>query len=889
MSFETPERFPCGEFKPGFEPRPGTGINNSNPPNYVPSQLNNENSFIVGGGTPPTNGPDNPIPGGGPPGSQTPTGPSTGGPAISSPTTTPTTTSTGTGAPTGGAPSPTGPSTGGGTTPTPYRPGDVTGPRPRGAVTPRGSITDVRWKCAERKQFCPPPSNESQALIVSATYRQCVQCATPVASSRGELAQWAEGCNYLRQSDCVSYCRSTTVSPNPCVTYGPSTQTSQPPQTGSSPSQEVLRNSITSNNVITNSTIDSSLIKQSISRKTASTIVINNKAFRKYATASGSLEENISLYDPTYNFFNVNPDPTTKLVSNGLYLNIFRELISADVNYFLQNQKSSIAWHERRLSNLTNDKIAVSLNKDLLTALSNIHTTGNKKVNEQAFFEAIRRHLYEGTLDEFDPNYYFYAYNAQLNDKVINYSQTGENLDTINAAFSVFEVNSTNPNYENNNLPLKDSDEYKRTRFLLEDIEASLPILQYEGYTDPLYLNNVGAPVQMIDLTNEDLRIGDGAGYYFSSLTIEGNELPLPNNQSLSDVGHLNPDSKYTTLNILNKAGELRLTASSTLSGHEFDNSYNPSADIGIMYFAIDLKSVGDIANPNSVLNITSATFNLLPEDQAKQHSRNYSFNTVKINIDYRDPLIHYCRDTSTLYLEQDDFDLRAFDVNRSVRSFRIMPRTIPAALILVPGCGSYHNPFNGRSIIKDMDVSFVSRTISLIPSNDSVDNTLSRPYLDQNNIYNELGTPYHGLYEKYKLEDIHGNIFTYNPSSSIFDKCYYYSGTYSRVQPPSSVRGSFPESKLIKVANKLTSLSGVDELTWWDVFRRLRLDEIGGLFYANSPFLTRQLSLGYSNGVPIKHVLSRLDKITTGIPNDSIINDDIVYINPENRTYYEL
>jgi hypothetical protein len=866
MVFDTPQRFPCGDFKPGYAPSPGPGVNNSHPVVYVPTLVRPEEVFVVPDSRIPPGGPDIPVPG--TPSTGNPSGPTPKGPAT----------------PRGGGSTGGG---GGGTTTPRFPPrGDTTGGGRRGPVTPRGTVPDIRWRCASQDQFCPPNGSETQSLVVSATQRRCVRCDQGAAESIGS---WYGRCPFETENACLTLCRSSTVSPIPCITTTTTGGSVVTPRNETNQNPNDLKTSLLRSSSVTNSNIDSMMLRNSAPKKITTNIVINNKNFKGNSSTSAGYNDS-SMYHPYYNFFKTQADPNTKLVSNNLYTNIFSDLIASEVNYFLNNVNSGGPWHEIKINNLTTEKIAISLKPELLTALTNIHTIANKRVSEQEFLEVIKKHLLEGTIDQFDPNYYFYTYNEQIEDEVIEYSETGETRASIDAALSIFEVNSNNPNYETLETSTEKT-EYKRMRFLLEDIESGIRVLQIEGNQDNLLLNNVGAPVRMIDESSfvpqtidTEVRIGDGAGYYFSTLLIDGSEYPLPSEHSLSDVGHLNPNSKYASLNILGKAGDLRLTVSSQQSYHELTPGYNFSSDVGVMYFALDLKSVGDIPNPNSVINILSGTYKRLTDEEAAHHSRNYSFNIVKVNIDYKDPFIQYSRDTSNIYLEQDDFDLREFDVNRSIKSFRIMPRTIPAAIILTPGCGSYHNPFNSKSNIKQFNNTLIIRILTVRPSHDSRDSTIDKPLIDKANIYETIGTDHFGLYEKYLLPDIHGSIFTYSPSSDIFNQSYYYNGEYSNIQPPSSMRDGSPESKLINLINKLTSLEGVEQLTWWDVFRRLNLNEIASLNYTSNDSLIKELSIGYSNGVPIKHVLSRWDIRPTGIPDGVVIENDKIYVNVEDR-----
>jgi hypothetical protein len=212
------------------------------------------------------------------------------------------------------------------------------------------------------------------------------------------------------------------------------------------------------------------------------------------------------------------------------------------------------------------------------------------------------------------------------------------------------------------------------------------------------------------------------------------------------------------------------------------------------------------------------------------------------------------------------------------------MARIIPFGFILTPGCGSYHNPFNSRSTLLNYEGPVIARSLSIKPSINLVNTQSDKPILNSNRIYLELGVGYYGLYEQYLDQDVNGRILTYDPSSAIFDKSYYYNGQYTNVQPPSSMRENSTESKFISLVNKLTSLPEVEELTWWDVFRRMHATEIGALMNTRPQQLIKKLALGLSNGVPIKSVLSTQTQRITGIPDGSVIPDDKIIINLKDR-----
>lgn len=661
-----------------------------------------------------------------------------------------------------------------------------------------------------------------------------------------------EGCVNSEIFNCI-----VEVQPNSVVTQGPS---------------------------ISNSESFVASIINLIPTKQSTQVTISNNNLNRFSSASGSISNGTGLFDETYNFFKTYPSNQANFVPNSQYLNIFNEFVTEEVAYFLRKNNTNSPWHESIINSLTNDKIILSINQNLLVAVNNIHGVGNERVNLSTFISSLKSNLMSGRLDEFDPNYYFYIYNTQRNDALLTVVPQGQTPQGIQFSLATFELSSKSPDYSQySDLTIRN--DYKRMRVLLEDIETNIPTTLIDGTTSSLYLRNSGIPTQQIFSPSAYLNIGDGAGYYISSVDINSVAYPLPTTNELSSSRYLPPFERHIVLRNLGTDAKLRINVSSN-QNHEFTQNYNPSADVSPMYFVLDFDKLGDIISPNSVINILSATYRRVTDQEGYNHSRNYSLNTIKVNLDHRDPLIHYARDTSTLSIELDDFNLRAFDENRTPAREKIILRNVPAAIILTPGLGSFHNPFNGRSTVTNYGDSIITRTLNLTPNID-VNNTVQlRPPLDISNVYNSIGTAYHGLYEKFFDQDIHGNIFTYNPSSSIFDKSYFYNGTYSNSQPPSSTREKPIEAKIaIDLVDKLANLAGVQELTYWDVYRRLSINDLGKLSTISPTTFMRKLESGWRNNVPIKYVISRAPLRPSGIPDGVTVPNDNIIINEVDRS----
>lgn len=665
----------------------------------------------------------------------------------------------------------------------------------------------------------------------------------------------------------------------------PSTNSRGPTVNSSVSLSENLRQSVSNPNTLANSIINS------IPKK-PSTILSDfyDSDLRGYASVSSYGNNNFSLFDATYNFFKTTPNQNVSLVSNFEYLNIFKDTVAAEVGYFLRRKNSVLPWHEQAFKDLTEQKIILSINENLLTVFNNIHNVNNVKVNPSYFYNIIKRHLIAGTLDEFDPGYYTNVYNSQLYDEIVEVPRAGETADSIKLSLGIFQQRSVCPDFLQ--YPeISTRNDYKRMRFPLEDIEASITTKDISGNYESLYLANAGIFCLQLSGQENYLDIGDGAGYYISStfLRNRGGDLnmPLPTQNVLPSCNYLPPIQRANVLDILGSTTDVVITVSST-SAHELSQDYNPSGDLTPMYFKIRLEDISDLNNPNTVINQISASYIRISDEEAISHSRNYSFNIVKVNLDYRDPLIQYARDTSTINFNQNDFNLRSFNQFRTMTYDKIILRNIPAAIILAPGNGSYHNPFAAMSNLKEYDSSsYVVREIKLTPSFDVKNRVLVGPPLPPSNTFNTLGTPYFGLYEKVFDQSYHGNIYTYDPSSSEFSMNYYTNGMYMQDQPPVEYRTPSIESKLIKdLVSKLASLSGVEYLTWWDIYRRLNTNELGQLTYTNCREILYKLSTGFVNGIKIYNVLSSYLTNPTGIPQDTEVPNDTIIINSDNRVY---
>lgn len=394
------------------------------------------------------------------------------------------------------------------------------------------------------------------------------------------------------------------------------------------------------------------------------------------------------------------------------------------------------------------------------------------------------------------------------------------------------------------------------------------------------------------------LPLGVGAGYYFSSIASNGTQYPLPTFNNLSSSYYLSTGGRDTILRSLGADPSLYFTVRSNVNSHEFTSTYNPSADLSRMYFKLDLSSVGDILNPTSnygLVSQVSATYSRLSDAQAIEHSRNVGLNTVTVNIDYRDQFLIYANESGLLSYTSNEYNFRSLNLSTTLNANVTILRNIPQAVILAPGNGSYHNPFNAESTLQDYSNSTVTRYVGVQPNFYRSNREVDQPRLEQDRLYFEVSTNHYGLWEQTFDPDFHGFLYTYNPSSDTFRKSYYSNNEYSDTQPASSLRSTSIEGKVVKLINNLsdqlkTYFSGnpgielFGFLTWYDVYRRLNANDIGKLMFSNFNLIRDRVIAGIDGNYPIRDVLQTPTSFVTGIPDQLTIANDLIILSPENR-----
>ena len=615
-----------------------------------------------------------------------------------------------------------------------------------------------------------------------------------------------------------------------------------------------------------------SIISEVVSR----TVIDQNISTFKGQTFLYKENDTLSINSNEYNFFKIEPKQTTRIVSNDKYLNIFNDSVAEEIKYFLDYVDTVEPWNEADVQSVTNEKIIMSLRRDLLQSFNNLQSSSKINSNFDKFLLMIKSHLMTGTLNEVDSDYYINLNNYYSRRPIVTLQSSNEG-ESAEIALNTFGLNSTNSDYRSFGEPVTRND-LKRTRFLLEDIEARIPAFQLSGVSYPLYLRNAGIPAYQVSGQFNYLNIGNGGGYSIDTSTVSNQQLPLPTVNETSSANYLSQTDRSRVLDVLGSTDSLYLSVSSISGVNEFSENYNFSSLIEPLYFAIDLSSVEDVSVNNTFVTPIKAKFKLLDVEDSKEHSKNYTFNTVKINIDFRDPFLQYARDTSALSLVTNEFNLRGFGQTRTPIDGKIILRNIPAAVILTAGRGSFHNPFNGRSEISEYDDTVV-RKLEVTPSFDPGLSISDRPLYQASNTTDVSGGQYYGLYEKLYDQTADAQIYEFSKDLNIFSKSYYVDGVYDKAISDSNLYDKSAEAKVVNIVDRLSQVSGVSSLTWWDVYRRLSLKEVASLTFNGSVNLMNKIASGW-RGVPIRDVLASPYARSSGIPEGAEVTNDKIIIN---------
>ena len=861
-------RYGCGEFIPGTlvigtptskppvprkiipkHRRTGTGPPLVPGPDYDPIDPRSPNPGSPGIPTPGSPTPPPPPPGPGPttpgPGSQTGPGGTTtpgpgGGPVTPGPG--------GPGPGGGGGPisSPTGPATPGPSGPTPPRfsPIGPSTPGPGGPGTGGGGGQEEEEE-PPRRRFEEPPN---LTFAISPTVRLDDE---PNGGGGGPITTFA--------SSPTSRLEDVDNNTNPGVVGSP-TLSLQDSQGGGGGSGGILQSNSNQNNF--------SDPKKIITYNFPS-LKFNNEN----SNFSNSISNNNNLiYDPIYNIMDHSTSPIT-LVSNNLYRNIFKSRVAREVKYLLLSHDER-NWNERDITGLTLEKISRSLDSLLLEAFNKILNIDGTPVDSSYFLLGIRKHLLNGTINEFNPQYYItLADSVSKREKVvINQSQNQQTK--INSVLALLESKShaIDPRYYRSGT--ERYIEIARTRFLLSDIESTFDVETIDGTEYQLELHDAGVQVEYADPGGLELLVvqpssdyvppGEGDGYYYKIETASGNLLPLILDTQLSSAYYSDPDTRRLALTILGEDPSFRFSASLPYDSSEFGSSYQQNYTAETLYFKLDLRTIINEPTKNKMVESIFTDYILLTdEDAIKDHGKTYGSKVIQLTLQYDDPFFQYAKTAEKMSLNMRDITFRQFPKKRTPSGDAILTRNLPDGIIITPTNLPEDNPLFADSDVLSFGQTVTRELIADI-SFDLVPDDLFNKALNRVLTWDEEKKFEYGLIG---LSDI--NNFYYLFNRGVFNQSY-------------SVSSRSPEGDMLfRIINRLESKYDFRYLTWWDVYRRLTLSEFRKLNVNFPSALVDAINRNFL-GYQIKDVLygdppSNLTEVNSAI-------DDPIYLDELSR-----
>lgn len=710
-----------------------------------------------------------------------------------------------------------------------------------------GQSAETRYRCNETQLYCPQDIKLNLPLEQRRTYirKDCVVCSQ-VRDPETNQFYWPAGCVFTTREQCIN---------SPCVTNNTCVEIVQG------------RNEVQVNTVNVNTSYSNSISQVDPVRNVITIDLTQQTINPAQTTINGGSEP---LLDKRYNIFQYPENSNTVMVGNSRNQDIFSNMVAQEVEYFLNRVDARTPWDERYVFGLTNEKVAISLAPELLNAINNIKNPAGERISPSIFLNAIKKHLMEGTIDQVDPGFYINLSNLQLNDPeiVIKKSDIKDYLIRNAIGISVGQRISADPDqnegYTKNLV--------KRQRRLNTDINAQIlvdPLDQEEQY---MALEDAGIPV--VAESGTHCEIGDGAGYYIHCDLLSGTDEPCPLRTDINIAYFVPFNAKLLALKIMNESYSFNLSVTST-SSSELTSSAIPAYSLEPKYYAVDLTSIEDLPTTNPFVNRTKCRYTLLTdESEIQRHTLNNGIAVTQVNVNFDDPFIRYALESSSIELSQNDLTFRNFDENRSIIGNTLLSRQIPFALVVCPGAGSKHNPFNGNSKISTFSGNVVSRVLEVVPTVDYVTTNPVNSPLQEANIVNEINESRVGIAESL---DVQGRSFIFN-SSTLGNTFYTTEGYTSANRTPENYGYSYLLNNII---DPLIQQNSPSSLTWWDVYRRLPINRFCELLYDSNQYLHNSICKGYREGVPIKNVLARNTQDTI-----QFIEDENIILSSEDRSW---
>jgi len=565
-----------------------------------------------------------------------------------------------------------------------------------------------------------------------------------------------------------------------------------------------------------------------------------------------------NIYNPVYNFFSYQPNTKTYYVVNPYYLSIFNKYVSNEVYTVLsRNAKQEIYWNEKLFSDITNAKIAISLNVDLLKAINSLHGVDNTLISPENIFAAIKQLLLQNRLNEFDPNFYINLSNKQKNDPKVVYKYNSSKDVLERAGLGILSEGSipadANQHTDENKFRLF------RQKRLNTDINTRLKVTTDQDYEIPYH--DAGLAIYQTDASTLEtfIPMGTGDGYFLPYYN-EEEVIKIPLNTEIARALYVPQNVRYAALKAFRETPDIIFNVSSLENQHEFIPSYELTSVLSPMYFALDLSSIEDLPKSNPLVDRIKAKYRLLTnEEEIQSHVYNYGFSVVRLNLDYRDPFAHYAKETGIFDLTQNDITFRYFNINLSgtLNDSSILTRSLPFGIVVIPGCGSKHNPYHGKSKISKINNTFVERSFI---GQASID--FSNYYSYESDVLSSISTE---SLEINLPEDHYGYAnkfyYVYNPTMYINT---YFNKIYQSTEPTNLNKSKPVTSYLVNniIDNLIIGYNPL-ELKWFDVYSRLKAQEVAELLYEGTKDFYNLLEGGWRS-VNIKPLLrSEKDRVT--------------------------
>lgn len=569
------------------------------------------------------------------------------------------------------------------------------------------------------------------------------------------------------------------------------------------------------------------------------------------------------LYHPIYNIFNYEDSKIDEgqFVQNDKNRNVFADLVSPVVKYFLDHKNTNIEWSDKFAVGLSKTRIIKSLRVDVYNTFKSILDIDGQPINVDFFLNMIKRHLVFGTIDDLNMSYFANLKNIQKERKRLELKKSPNSELNHRAALGLIASRGFSLDV-NKYSQLQDKIEIARQRFLLTDLEASVPVETLDGVSHTVLLEEAGVSVSSLDSSEEFVPLGPGDGYYFVIETLEGKEIPLEIDTAVSATFAAPASVRKIALEMIDEIPYMFFSTSSSFEDSEFGPGYASSYQVSANYYKLDQTSLREVATTNNLVSVTEAKYILLTDDaEIYEHSKTFGAKATQFNLQYDDPFIRYAERSNGFTMSQRDITFRNFEISRSSGEYSKLARSIPQAIIIAPTNKTEKNPFYAYSTLDTVTDNLVNRSILGMPSF-----SLTKEQESRRAIPNKLTAVEENTYQ-IGLVGIKDTQNIYYP----FDKSVYEeSFVVSKRSPVGHVYYDLLE-------NTIKLKYNFSYLTWWDIFKRLKLTEFTSFIYSAPENLLRNLEKGFK-GYKVKSVLQRDSAIPSVLQlKDSQIQEDII------------